>query len=176
MPNGNWYINLSGVTITVYDSEGKNEVGKITNNECFISGNPSASTGWDGWGQPVVFLDAAHNLVCGGVAGLPNNIGKFTEYASNGSSWTATSSLVRKVQYATNIYSNKGAYICSVPAGSYVSLDSDNVCGQTNNNYISIKSYTINGNTTTASPNAFIDLIPNSNSWISVKNILLRKA
>lgn len=176
MPKGIWCVNLSGAAITVYDSEGRNEEGKITNNECFISGNPGASTGWDGWGQPVVFLNAAHTIVCGGVNGLPNNIGKFTEYASNGSSWVATSSLVRKVQYATNIYSNIGNFICSVPAGSYVSLDPESVCGQSNNKYISIKAYTINGNTTTVSPNAFIDLIPNDNSWISVKNILLRKA
>lgn len=177
MKIGGYYINLSGSSIPVYDSLGTTQIGAISNNECFIYGVPGSSTGWEGFGFPVTFLDASHNMVSGGIANIPSNIGDFTKYASNGSSWASTSTMVRKVNVASSLYNPNGSLIGSIPAGSYVSLDPENVCGVSNNDYISIKSYTINGTTTSlGTSNAFIDLVPNSNNWISVHNIILRKA
>ncbi len=178
MRKNRWYINLSGTTIPVYGGSNDfiqrgEQIGTISNNECFVYGG-DYYTGWEGWGTPVHFINANHQMEMGAVDSLPANIVFFGDYASNGSSWIAQSALLRKVAYATQFYDSYGVPGDALPAGSYVTLDSTCVRGATHPNFIAVSGYRVAGKDYTYQ-DGFIDLTAN-NHWLNPASIVIRKS
>jgi hypothetical protein len=173
-----WHINLTGSTIPVYGGSNGyvtqgTQIGNLTANECFAEGT-AFGAGWEGWGYPVYFRNSSGSFVLGAISSSPSGLKGFAEYASNGSSWVAVSTLQRKVQFATNAYYADGSFCCSLPSGSYVWLTSNCTRGQSNPNYVAVtKVQTAAGQTYTFTGNGFIDLV--NGNWLNVGSILLRK-
>lgn len=181
-----WNINLTGNAIPVYGINSTNlgshgsQIGRITPNECFAGGEVINGGGWEGWGAPVCFKNASGSFVRGVVdessIANDNQIGTFTQYASNGSSWLRTSSLKRYVQYATVAYYADGSKFRDLPAGSYVWLTSRGTKGATYEHYIAVTAVQPKGGSKLSfSGNGFIDLTYGGH-WLNVGSILLRQA
>lgn len=176
-----WHINLSGSAIPVYRMSGypssKVQIGKINNNECFVEGSVRNAP-YEGDAFPVHFVNSSKQMVQGVIESIPSNIVSFGDYASNGTSWSAVSTLKRKVQYATVAYYSDGSKCCDLPAGSYVWLTENCTRGDSNHNYVAVTKVTTSaGKTYTFSDNnvGFVDLTYGSR-YVTVGNILLRKA
>jgi len=171
-----WEINLSGTSKSVYSVGAKKgkKTGTITANECFAEGT-AFGAGWEGWGNPVIFLNASHSIVQGAVENTDGFV-NFSEYASNGKTWEKVNTLKRKVVSDTVAYYADGSQFKRLPAGSYVWLSKSCTRGQKNPNFIAVtkimpkndKEYSFKGN-------GFINLVP-SGKWLNVASIILRKA
>lgn len=181
MASYGWMINLSGESVPVYSAGNSGpsttKIGNITKNECFVEGSISGNP-WEGDGMPVLFLNSSHSMTFGLLTDYKNNFVNFTDYASNGTSWTSADTLERKVQYATAAYYSNGKKCCDLPAGSRVWLTPNGTAGQTYPNYIAVTSVKTASGTTydfsKNSENGFVDLTYN-NRWVNVGSILLRK-
>lgn len=171
-----WQINLSGSTIPVYEMDvvkGK-KIGNLTVNECFANGQAFGS-GYEGWGDPVVFLNSSHVMTYGAIDYNQNYV-DFAKYASNGTSWVAVNTLKRKVQYETRAYYADGSTCCTLPAGSYVWLTKNCTRGNNNPNYVAVTKVEVKGGKTYEfTGNGFVDLTYGGR-WVNVGSILLRKA
>lgn len=170
-----WQINLSGASIPVYQMDVKKgaKIGNITANECFANGQASGS-GYEGWGDPVVFLNSSHQMTYGAID-YNNSYVDFGNYASNGTSWVAVSTLKRKVQYETVAYYADGSTFRKLPAGSYVWLTKNCTRGENNPNYVAVTKVQIGNEVFEFSGNGFVDLTYGGR-WVNVGSILLRKA
>ena len=179
MANRGLMINLTGKTIPVYSAldngaASTTQLGKITNNECFIEGS-AFGAGWEGVDEPVIFINSNHTPTHGVMKAVSGTLADFAKYASNGSSWVSVNTLERKVQYATAAYYADGQKRCDLPAGSRVWLTQSCTRGQNNENYIAVTAVQpAGGNKITFSGNGFIDLTY-GNRWVNVGSILLRK-
>lgn len=172
-----WQINLTGSSIPVYPqatSQGS-QIGTLTANECFAEGT-AFGAGYEGWGNPVVFVNSAHVMTYGAINNFSSGLVDFADYASNGTSWVRVSTLKRKVQYATVAYYADGSKCCDLPAGSYVWLTQNCTRGQNNPNYVAVtKVQTAAGKEYNFSGNGFVDLLYGGR-WVNVGSILLRQA
>ncbi|MDE6742513.1 MAG: hypothetical protein K2J95_01380 [Lachnospiraceae bacterium] len=174
-----WMINLSGNALPVY-SEGycgpsETQIGTITKNECFLNVNTTDTVNpWEGDGEPVFFLNSSHQMKDGFLADSVNNLVKFTNYASNGTSWVSVNTLERKVQYETATYDSEAKFKFTLPAGSRVWISSSGTAGEQYRNFIAVTHVQRGSEGTKEEFNGFVDLTY-GNRWINVGSILLRK-
>jgi len=179
MAVGGWRINLSGENIPVYEevygSTGSNQVGTIQKNECFAEGTVMGSTGYEGDGVPVEFINADHEMTWGACEEY-FDYGDFADYASNGASWEEVDTLERVVKYTTYAYYADGSRCCKLVAGSRVWLTRNCTKGASKPNYVAVTAVeTAAGKKYNFSGNGFVDLIYGG-KWLRPNNILLRKA